>query len=66
MYQQVARQDLEDLRLDAGAAGKHLLQNADQDMPERRAYEGAIGSHFWDSGRQVAAILVAILCNPRS
>lgn len=63
-YNQIADEDLQDLSLQAGAACKHLLQDADQDMAQRRTDERAIGSHLGHARREVVAALAPVLCDP--
>jgi hypothetical protein len=64
-YNQVADENLEDFGPQAGSAGKQLLEDVDQDVTQWCADESSICSHLRDSGREVMAILIAILCNPR-
>lgn len=64
-YNQVANQNLEDLGLEAGAAGKDLLKNADQNVAERRADEHAVERHLGNAGAEVVAMLSDIMGDPR-
>lgn len=60
-YDQVADQDLEDLGLQAGAAGEDALQDADEDMAEGRGNEHAVQGHLRDAGGEVVAVLADIV-----
>jgi len=48
-YNQIANENLKDLCLQARAARKQLLEDADQDMAQRRADESSVRSHLWHS-----------------
>jgi hypothetical protein len=65
-YDQVAGEDLQDLGLETGSASKGFLQNVDEDVTERSADKGAVEGHLGDTRGEVVAILVAVLCDPRS
>lgn len=55
-HDQIAHDDLPDLRLFGGAAGKGPLEKSNKDVSERRGNEGAVDSHLGDTWRQVGAI----------
>lgn len=60
-YYQVADDNLQDLRAQAGAASKGLLQGPDEEVAEGRADEGAVGGHLRYTRGEVVAMLVAVL-----
>lgn len=60
-YDQVADEDLQDLSLEAGAAGKDLLQDADEDVAQRGADEHAVQRHLGDARAEVVAVLADIV-----
>jgi hypothetical protein len=64
-YNQVADEDLHDLGLQALAAPEHFLQDADEDVAERRTDKGAVDGHFGDARGEVVAVLAAVMGNPR-
>jgi len=61
---EIADENLEDLRLQAGSPGEHFLEYADEDMAQRSTDECTICHHLWNPGCEVVSILVAILGNP--
>lgn len=63
-YDEVANKDLEDLGLQAGAVGKHLLQYLDQQVAHWGTDESSVDGHLRHPGREVMAILVPVLSNP--
>jgi hypothetical protein len=65
-YNQVASEDLQDLGLCTGPASKGLLQDVDKDVAERSADKGTVEGHLGHTRGEVVAILVAVLCDPRS
>lgn len=65
-YHQVANQNLEDLGLQAGAAGKDLLKNADQNVAEWRTDEHAVERHLRNARAEVVAMLADVVGDPGS
>lgn len=65
-YNQVAHEDLHDLGLQAGAALEGLLQDPDEEVAQRCAHKGAVGSHLGHTRGEVVSMLVAVLSQPRS
>lgn len=65
-YNEVANEDLHDLGLEAFPSTEDLLQNADEEVAERGANEGAVEGHLGDSRREVVAVLAPIMRDPRS
>lgn len=63
-HNQVADKDLEDLGPQALAVLEHLLEDPDEEMAQGGADKGAVGGHLGDTGREVVAILVAVLGEP--
>lgn len=64
-YDEVAKENLQDLGPQACAAFEDLLQNPDQQRAKRRTDKGAVRGHLWHARREVVAVLVAVLCQPR-
>lgn len=64
-YDQVAKKDLEDLGLQACPTCKYALEDANQNVAHGRRDKGAKGSHLRYTRREVMAILIPVLCNPR-
>lgn len=64
-YDQVADEDLKDLSLEAGATTEDLLQDANEDVAQRRADERAVEGHLGHSRREVVAMLAPVVGNPR-
>jgi len=64
-YDEVAGEDLEQLSLEAGAAGEDALEDADQHVAERRADQRAVDGHLGHARREVVPVLVAVLRDPR-
>lgn len=62
--EQVADEDLQDLGLEAGAAGKDLLQDADEEVAERGADEHAVEEHLGDAGAEVVAVFADVVGDP--
>ena len=63
-YDQIADENLQDLCSQAGPTSKHSLQDTDQKMPQRRAYERAIGRHLWYSRIEVVPMFAAVFGDP--
>lgn len=64
-HNQVAEEDLQDLGLEALAALEDLLQQADEDVAEGRADEGAVDGHLGHARGEVVARLAPVVGNPR-
>lgn len=64
-YDQVADEDLEDLRLQAGATSEDLLEDADEDVTQGRGDEHAVQRHLGDARAEVVAVLADIMGEPR-
>lgn len=64
-YNQIADQDLQDLSLQAGPASEDLLENADEEMAERRSDKHAVKDHLRHAGAEVMAMLADVVGNPR-
>lgn len=65
-YDQVADEDLEDLGLQAGATRKDLLEDADEQVAQRRTDEHAVEGHLGHPSAEVMSMLADIVCNPGS
>lgn len=63
-HNQIADQNLQDLGFQAGAAGKHLLQDGDQDVSQGGANESAVEGHLGHTSAEVVAVFGAIVGNP--
>ena len=64
-YDQVRYDDLHDLGLQARPASEYPLEERDHDVAERCTDKCAVDCHFGHAAREVVAVLVAVLCNPR-
>ena len=64
-YNQVADENLQDLGPQARPAREESLQDADQEVAERRADEGAVEGHLGDARVDVVAMLAAVARDPR-
>ena len=64
-HDQVADEDLEDLGLQALATLEDLLQDADEEVAQGRADEGAVDGHLGHARGEVVAALAAVVGNPR-
>lgn len=64
-HHQVGHNDLQDLGLQACPACKELLQDGDHDMSQRRADKGTVDCHLGHAAREVVAMLITVLRNPR-
>ena len=64
-YDQVADENLQDLCTEARPTREDLLQDANEDMTERRANEHAVQRHFRDARTEVMAVLADIVGEPR-
>ena len=64
-YNQVADENLQDLGLEALATAEDLLEDADKDVAERGADEGAVQGHLGDARGEVVAVLAPVMGNPR-
>jgi hypothetical protein len=64
-YNQVADEDLHNLGLETLAPAEHLLQDADEDVAERGADEGAVDGHLGHARREVVALLAPVVGDPR-
>lgn len=56
---------MQDLSLETGTTSKDLLENADEDMAERRADEHAVQRHLGDTRAEIVAVLANIVGKPR-
>lgn len=63
-YNQVAHEDLKDLRLQAGAAGEDLLEQPDEEMAGRGRNERAIDTHLRHPGCKVVSVSVPVVRDP--
>jgi hypothetical protein len=64
-YNQVADKNLHDLGLQTRPAGEQLLEDADQDVSERRANKGAVEGHLGHARGEVVPVLALVVRNPR-
>lgn len=64
-YDEVADENLHDLRLQAGAVAESLLQQEDKEVAHGSANKSAVRRHLGDPGREVVAVLVPVLGEPR-
>jgi hypothetical protein len=64
-YNQVADENLHDLRLQALATLEELLQDANQEVAEGRADQGAVNGHLGHARGEVVAALALVMGNPR-
>ena len=64
-YDQVARQDLEDLCAQAGTASEDLLEQIDQEVAHWCADEGSICRHLGHAGAEIMAMRAAVVREPR-
>jgi hypothetical protein len=64
-HDKIADENLQDLGAQALAAGERLLQQANQNMAQRRADEGAVDGHLGHAPRQVVAVWAAVVRQPR-
>ena len=62
--EQVADEDLQNLGLETGAAGKDLLQDADEEMAQGGADEHAVEKHLGDARAEVVAVFADIVGDP--
>jgi hypothetical protein len=62
---QIAEHNLQNLGLQARAPLEDLLEEADEDVAERRADDGAIQRHLGDTGGEVVSALAPVVRNPR-
>lgn len=65
-YDQVAGEDLEDLSLQAGATSKDFLEDADEQVAQRRTDEHAVQGHLGHPSAEVMPMFADIVRNPRS
>ena len=63
-YEKVANEDLQDLGLQTRAAGKDLLQDADEEMAQRRGDEHAVQRHLGHTMAEIVAVLANIVGDP--
>ena len=64
-YDKVANENLHDLGLQARAVAESLLQQEDQEVAHGSANKSAIRRHLGNPGREVVAMLVPVLGEPR-
>ena len=64
-YDQIADENLHNLRRQARPPGEHPLQYADQEVAQRRADEGAVHCHLGHAGVDVMAGRTDIFRDPR-
>ena len=64
-YNQVANEYLQDLRSQTGPSCKHLLQDTNQEMPQRRTDECPVNCHFGHPRAKVVAMFANVMRNPR-
>jgi hypothetical protein len=64
-YQEIANKDLHNLRLQALAALEDLLEEANEDVAEGRADDGAIEGHLGNTRGEVMAALAPVVRDPR-
>ena len=63
-YNQIADEDLQNLRLQAGPPRKYFLQDANQDMSQRRANESTVHGHLRHSRIDVVPVFATVMRNP--
>ena len=63
-YDKVANEDLQDLGLQTRAAGKDLLQDADEEMAQRGGDEHAVQGHLGHAMAEIVAVLADIVGDP--
>ena len=63
-YDKVANEDLQDLGLQTRAAGKDLLQDADEEMAQRGGDEHAVQGHLGHAMAEIMAVLANIVGDP--
>ena len=63
-YEKVANEDLQDLGLQTRAAGKDLLQDADEEMAQRGGDEHAVQGHLGHAMAEIVAVLADIVGDP--
>ena len=59
-YDQIADENLRDLRLQTRPAREHLLKYVDEEVAKRRADEGAVSGHLGDARIDVMAISASV------
>ena len=64
-YDQIADEDLHDLRRQTRPPGKHSLQYTDQEVAQRRADESSVHCHLGHSRIDVMAGWTDVFCDPR-
>jgi hypothetical protein len=64
-HNEIADENLHDLGLETLAAAEHLLQDANEDVAERRADEGTVDGHLGDTRGEVVAVLAPVVGDPR-
>ena len=61
---QVAGEDLQDLRTQRGASREEALQHGDEDVAEWSADEGAVGGHLGHARGKVVPVFAAVVGEP--
>jgi hypothetical protein len=64
-YEEVADENLHNLRLEALASLEDLLEEADEDMAKGRANDGAVQGHLGHARGEVVAALTPVVGDPR-
>lgn len=62
---QIADENLENLSLQAGAAGEDLLKDADEDVTQGRGDKHAVQGHLRDARAEIVTVLADIMSEPR-
>ena len=63
-YDQIADQDLQNLRLQARPILENPLQETNKYVPKRRTDKSAIYGHLWYPRADIVPMLAAIVCYP--
>lgn len=64
-YDQIADENLQHFGLETGSTGKDLLQNANEEMAQRRADEHPVQRHLGHARAEVVAVLADVVGDPR-
>lgn len=64
-YDQIANENLQDLRPQASPPGKQLLQHVDQEMTQRRTDEGTVDGHLRHAGVDIVAVFASVFGDVR-
>ena len=64
-YDEIAKENLQDLGLQACAAGKYLLEDAHEEVAQWGSDKHAVEKHFRNTGAEVVPIPADIIRDPR-